>query len=139
MRDFLWNTPTLSIFELEKCSFFFKQVRISPEIDWYHYQNANAAPTGIVRLRHRIKTGQFSRSVTPEPTVGGRGWFAKLKVIWKSFILILLFIKTWGYNVLGPVCYHNLITILFAHDIIILPNNIQYTILCLSAFFDIFH
>ena len=29
-------------------SFFKKQVRISPEIDWYHYQSANAAPTAIV-------------------------------------------------------------------------------------------
>ena len=45
---------------------FFKQVRISPEIDWYHYQSANAAPTCIVR--HLIKTDQFSRSVTSEPT-----------------------------------------------------------------------
>ena len=50
--------------------FFFKQVRISPEIDWYHYQSANAAPTGIVRLR--INTDQFSRSVTSEPTVPPR-------------------------------------------------------------------
>ena len=50
-----------------RMSFFFKQVRISPEIDWYHYQSASAAPNGIVR--HRIKTDQFSRSVTSEPTV----------------------------------------------------------------------
>ena len=32
---------------------FFKQVKISPEIDWYHYQSAKAAPMAIVR--HRIK------------------------------------------------------------------------------------
>ena len=54
-------------FWARKTFFFFKQVRISPEIDWYHYQSANAAPNGIVR--HRIKTDQFSRSVTSEPTV----------------------------------------------------------------------
>ena len=28
--------------------FFFKWVRISPEIDWYHYQGASTAPTCIV-------------------------------------------------------------------------------------------
>ena len=53
---------------LEKCSFF-KQVEILTEIDWFHYQCANAAPTAIVR--HRIKTGLFLLSVTSEPTVGG--------------------------------------------------------------------
>ena len=47
---------SLKCCELGKCSFF-QQVRISPEIDRYHYQNANAAPTTIVR--HRIKTDQF--------------------------------------------------------------------------------
>ena len=36
---------------------FFKQVQISPKIDWYQYQSANAAPTDIVR--HRIKTEPF--------------------------------------------------------------------------------
>ena len=51
--------------------FFFKQVRISPEIDWYHYQGANVAPTGVVR--HRIKTDLLSRSVTSEPNVRGGG------------------------------------------------------------------
>ena len=66
LRDFLWNALTLSIFELEK-RFFFKQVRISPEIDWYHYQSANAAPTGIVW--HQKKTDLFWRSFTSEPTV----------------------------------------------------------------------
>ena len=71
LRDFLWNALTLSIFELEKHYFFFKQVRISPEINWFHYQSGNAAPTGIVR--HRIKTEQFSRSVTSESTVGEGG------------------------------------------------------------------
>ena len=34
-----------------------KQVRISPAIDWYHYQSANSAPMAIVG--HRKKTGQF--------------------------------------------------------------------------------
>ena len=32
------NALILSIFELEKMFFFFKQVIISPEFDWYHYQ-----------------------------------------------------------------------------------------------------
>ena len=54
-------------FWARKMFFFFKQVRISPEIDWYHFQSANAAPTAIVR--HRIKTNPFWRSVTSEPTV----------------------------------------------------------------------
>ena len=54
-------------FWARKTFFFLKQVRISPEIDWYHYQSANAAPTSIVR--HRIKTDQFWRSVTSEPNV----------------------------------------------------------------------
>ena len=49
--------------------FFFKQVRISPEIDWYHYQGASAAPTRIVR--HQTNDTPFLRSVTSEPTVGG--------------------------------------------------------------------
>ena len=39
-------------FWARKTFFFFKQVRISPEIDWYHYQSANAAPMAIVRHRH---------------------------------------------------------------------------------------
>ena len=43
-RDFLSNALTLSIFELDNFSFFFRQVRISLEIDWYHFQSANAAP-----------------------------------------------------------------------------------------------
>ena len=46
---------------------FFKQVRISPEIDWYNYQSANAAPKAIVQ--HQIKTDPFRRSVTSEPTL----------------------------------------------------------------------
>ena len=53
-------------FWARKAFFFFKHVRISTEIDWYHYQSANAAPTAIVRLQ--IKTDQFWRSVTSEPT-----------------------------------------------------------------------
>ena len=36
------------------CGIFFKQVRKSPEIDWYHNQGSSVAPNGIVR--HRIKT-----------------------------------------------------------------------------------
>ena len=35
------NALTRSIFELEKCSFF-KWVRLSPKIDWYHYQGAKS-------------------------------------------------------------------------------------------------
>ena len=58
--------------------FYFKQVRISPEIDWYHYQSANAAPTAI--MQHRMKTDPFLRSVTSEPTVGGRGGLNRIKV-----------------------------------------------------------
>ena len=41
------NALTGSIFELKIC--FFKWVRISPEIDWYHYQAASPALTFIVR------------------------------------------------------------------------------------------
>ena len=35
--------------------FFFKWVRISPEIDWYHYQGASPAPACIVRHQTMIK------------------------------------------------------------------------------------
>ena len=56
-RSFL-SALTLSIFELEKR--FFKQVRILPEIDWYHYQSANAAP--MAKVRDRIKTDLFRQS-----------------------------------------------------------------------------
>ena len=41
------NAQTRPIFELEKCSFF-KWVRISPEIDLYHYQGASPAHMCIV-------------------------------------------------------------------------------------------
>ena len=62
LRDLL-----LKIWEIyEKCSnsvnfwarkmfFFFKWVRISPEIDWYHYQGASPAPMCIVRHQKLIK------------------------------------------------------------------------------------
>ena len=54
-KDFLWNPLTLSIFELEKCHFF-KWVRISLRIDWYHYQGACPAPLCIVQHETLIKT-----------------------------------------------------------------------------------
>ena len=57
-----------SIFELEKCTFF-KWVRISPEIDWNHYQGASPAPKCIVRYQTLIKT-PMRLSVTSEPSVG---------------------------------------------------------------------
>ena len=67
-EGFIKNALTWSIFELEKCSFFFKWVRISPEIDWYHYQGASPAPTCIVR--HQTMTKTPTRwSVTSEPSV----------------------------------------------------------------------
>ena len=50
------NHLTLSIFEQEK-RYFSIWVRIVPENDWYHYQDANAAPTGIAR--HLIYTDLF--------------------------------------------------------------------------------
>ena len=65
---FIKNALTRSIFELEKCSFFFKWVRILPEIDWYHYQAPSPAPTGIVRLQTWTKT-PTRWSVTSEPSV----------------------------------------------------------------------
>ena len=49
------NVLTWSIFELEKCSLF-KWVRISPEIDLYHYQGANPAYTCIIRHQTMTKT-----------------------------------------------------------------------------------
>ena len=49
------NALDQSIFEHEKC-FFFKWVRISPEIDWYHYQGASLEPTCIVRHQTITKT-----------------------------------------------------------------------------------
>ena len=49
------NALTRSIFELEKCSFFFKWVRISPEIDSYHHQccfpdKMSYNPTFLVKI-----------------------------------------------------------------------------------------
>ena len=49
------NAQTRPIFELEKCSFF-KWVRISPEIDLYHYQGASPAHMCIVWHQTLIKT-----------------------------------------------------------------------------------
>ena len=58
LRDLLFIALTSSIFDVEKFSYFLKQVRILPEIDWYRYQDANnAAPTGAVR--HWINTYPF--------------------------------------------------------------------------------
>ena len=53
---FFGNSLTRAVFEVEKCFFFFKWVRISPEIDWYHYQGASPAPTCIVRHQTMTKT-----------------------------------------------------------------------------------
>ena len=50
------NALTRSFFDLEKCSFFLKWVRILPEIDWYHYQGASSAPTCIVWDQTMTKT-----------------------------------------------------------------------------------
>ena len=67
---FTKNGLTSSVVELEKCSFFLKWVRISPEIDWCHYQGASPAPTCIVR--HQTMTRTPTRwSVTSEPSVRG--------------------------------------------------------------------
>ena len=43
--------------------FFFKWVRISPEIDWYHYQGASPALNN--------DKDPYELSVTSEPSVGG--------------------------------------------------------------------
>ena len=60
-------------FWARKMFFFFKWVRISPEIDWYHYQGASPAPTCIVR--HQTMTKTSTRwSVTLEPSVPASAW-----------------------------------------------------------------
>ena len=41
---------------------FFKWVRISPEIEWYHYQGACPAPTCKVQHQTLIKTLQIEVS-----------------------------------------------------------------------------
>ena len=64
-------------FELEKCSFF-KWVRLSPEIDWYHYQGASPAPTCLVRNQTMTKT-PTRWSVTSESSV--RGYPPSVKII----------------------------------------------------------
>ena len=51
LRDLL-----LKIFWARKMFFFFKWVRILPEIDWYHYQGASPSPLCIVRHKILIKT-----------------------------------------------------------------------------------
>ena len=55
----------LSIFELEKCTFI-----NGSEIDWYHYQGANPAPTCIVWHQTITKT-PIRWNVTSEPSGGG--------------------------------------------------------------------
>ena len=74
---------TLSIFELEKCSFF-KRVKILQEIDWYHYQGASPALTCIIW--HQTITNTPTRgSVTSEPNMcvwgeeGGGHWALDLR------------------------------------------------------------
>ena len=76
----IWEIFLLKIWHIyKKCSnsvnfwarkmfFFFKWVRISPEIDWYHYQGANPAPTCIVWHQTMTKT-PMRLSVTSEPSV----------------------------------------------------------------------
>ena len=60
-----------------KMFFFFKWVRISPEIDWYHYQFASPAPTCIVR--HQTMTKTPTRwSVTSEPSVPPPPWLRNI-------------------------------------------------------------
>ena len=48
--------------------FFFKWVRISPEIDWYHYQGASPAPTCPASNNDK---DPYELSVKSEPSVGG--------------------------------------------------------------------
>ena len=73
LRDFQWNwsfslnCSNFVNFLARKTFFSFKQVRISSEIDRYHYQSANAEPMAIVQ--NRIKTDPFRQVVTSEPTV----------------------------------------------------------------------
>ena len=50
--------------------FFFKWVRISPEIDWYHYQGASLAPTCILRHQSLIST-PTRRSKNPTSSITG--------------------------------------------------------------------
>ena len=47
--DFLKNTVTLSIFELEKCSLHQNGVEFQKKNYWYHYQHASPAPTSTIR------------------------------------------------------------------------------------------
>ena len=52
---FIKNALTRSVFELEKCSsFFFKWVRVLPEIDWYHFQGASPA-SNIDKDPYKVK------------------------------------------------------------------------------------
>ena len=55
-----------SIFEQEEWSFF-QWVRISPEINWYHYQNASLAITCIVRHQKLIKVKCHIRAWSAPP------------------------------------------------------------------------
>ena len=66
---FAKNALTQSIFEVEKCSFF-TLVRISPEIDWYHYQGASTAPMNNVHSpASNNDRDPYELSVTWEPSV----------------------------------------------------------------------
>ena len=56
-RKFPLKCSNMVNFWARKMLFFFKWVRISPEIDWYHYQGASPAPTCVVR--HQTMTKKF--------------------------------------------------------------------------------
>ena len=76
-------------FWARKMFLFFKWVRISPEIDWYHYQGASPATTCIVHSPAlNIGKDPYGLSVTSKPSVGGGGQLKTL--IQRTFLFLVL-------------------------------------------------
>ena len=107
-----------------KIFLFFKQVRISTDIDWFHYETVNAAPTST--LRRWIKTYQFWWCVISDPDIGGWvGLFAK------SFF----FVKPKLWNVSLRLSRVGVVTLFVATNIIdsqsLMPMSLPRYLCCI--------
>ena len=109
--------PNSVNFWARKMFFFFKWVRISPEIDWYHYQGASPALTFIVR--HQTLTKTLTRwSVTSEPSVGTpvfHKYYGYILVVLRRIIVglkaevvstkLTLLTKSWKFANFDPIAF----------------------------------
>ena len=99
---FIKNALTQANFELEKY-FFFKWDRISPEIDWYHYQGASVAPMCIVQHQTMKKNHtRWSVQCAPPP-IRKIKIFLNFRIIWKMLTPSRIsFRLLWIWDILTP-------------------------------------